>query len=392
MKNKTCLILGDSLPSKTIGGSEFRLLTITKLLSKKHQVFLLIPEMVDLIAIQKLYNIYFDISKVNIIPFAPQGKIEMFFARSLNYRRLFLIRKYAKKCDFCISCANMVDFRKEAIHFIYMLNFDYDFRRTVLTGIHSKPVLASSFWRNFKDYLKCFLFFKPRSAEELIKDKKQIIFANSQWVSNAISEYYGVDNIPVIYPPVLLEVPEVPWKQRQNACLCLGRIDAEKKVEEIISVMSRVREKTGQDIHLHLAGAFGDTPYANMIYAQCIKLPWIHLHGLVYGDTKIKLLQSFKFALHMREDEEFGISVAEYVKAGIIPIVPDKGGAAEIVNIPELCFSSTNDAVDKFISVFSNEELQETIREKIHQRKIDFSCDRFENEVIHNFRNLGIDI
>ena len=53
---------------------------------------------------------------------------------------------------------------------------------------------------------------------------------------------------------------------------------------------------------------------------------------------------SGSFALHAERIEAFGISVAEYLVAGLIPIVPDEGGTPEVVGSPALAYHAAEDA------------------------------------------------
>ena len=72
---------------------------------------------------------------------------------------------------------------------------------------------------------------------------------------------------------------------------------------------------------------------------------WLKFVGAVYGDEKERFLLSGSFALHAERIEAFGISVAEYLVAGLIPVVPDEGGTPEVVGSPALAYHADEDAV-----------------------------------------------
>ena len=72
---------------------------------------------------------------------------------------------------------------------------------------------------------------------------------------------------------------------------------------------------------------------------------WLKLVGAVYGKEKESFLLSGSYALHAERFEAFGISVVEYLKSGNIVIVPDEGGAKEVVNSPELTYHLNEDAI-----------------------------------------------
>ena len=85
----------------------------------------------------------------------------------------------------------------------------------------------------------------------------------------------------------------------------------------------------------------------------------------------------------MRENEQFGISVAEMVKAGCIPFVPASGGPEEIVGEnPNLIFHNNGEAVKKIVAVLSDEELAGFLTETLKERALLFSVDKFTAELI----------
>ena len=71
---------------------------------------------------------------------------------------------------------------------------------------------------------------------------------------------------------------------------------------------------------------------------------WLRLVGPVYGREKEEFLRSASYALHAERDEAFGIVVTEYLKGGVIPVVPDEGGTREIVDNPALTWHTVEEA------------------------------------------------
>jgi len=122
-------------------------------------------------------------------------------------------------------------------------------------------------------------------------------------------------------------------------------------VDAVISILSRVRQR-GHDIHLHILGGADDSPYGLRIKSLAEQnRDWVFLEGWAVGEGKKKLLAGHKYGIHGRENEPFGIAVAEMVNAGCMVFVPKGGGQVEIVDNPALIFHDDADAVDKIDTI-----------------------------------------
>ena len=70
---------------------------------------------------------------------------------------------------------------------------------------------------------------------------------------------------------------------------------------------------------------------------------WLKFVGALYGEEKARFLTSGSYAIHAERDEAFGIAVPEYLKAGLLPVVPASGGACAIVDDPALTYHTVED-------------------------------------------------
>ena len=105
---------------------------------------------------------------------------------------------------------------------------------------------------------------------------------------------------------------------------------------------------------MHVLGGADDSPYGLRIKSLAEQnRDWVFLEGWAVGETKKKLLASHKYGIHGRENEPFGIAVAEMVNAGCMVFVPKGGGQVEIVDNPALIFHNDADAVDKIDTILS---------------------------------------
>ena len=94
-----------------------------------------------------------------------------------------------------------------------------------------------------------------------------------------MDERYGV-KARTVYPPVLDEFPELSFGKRENGFVYLGRLMPEKRMDVVIEVLRRVRQR-GHDVHLHILGG-GDTTYAGSFRdLQAKNRDWLFLEGWV---------------------------------------------------------------------------------------------------------------
>lgn len=285
-------------------------------------------------------------------------------------------RKVAKQFDVLISTYNLCDFGVPAIQFIADFCWDRELQRecdpTPLEArrwIHRESLLRRA-------YLALSRLLAPRSGRNLFGGE-DLIVANSHWTHRVMQERYGIQDAPVIYPPVVAEFPIVPYEQKEFGFVAIGRIAREKRIETMIGILRRVRDR-GHDLHLHLIGSIEESPYGRMVRRLCAEnSTWVFAEGQKAGDQKARLLTGHRFGIHACRWEAFGISVAEMVKAGCIPFVPDSGGQVEIVDEPSLCYRDADDAVAKIDGLLRNEARQHELSVRCADRGRRFSAEQF---------------
>jgi glycosyltransferase involved in cell wall biosynthesis len=210
--------------------------------------------------------------------------------------------------------------------------------------------------------------------------KCNLTLANSDWSANLMRQKYGVES-QTLYPPVEDDFPQAPFSERDNGFVCLGRISPEKRVDAIIGILSRVRER-GHNVHLHILGGVDDSRYGATVKSLADQnRDWIFLEGWAIGEGKKHLLASHRYGIHGRQNEPFGIAVGEMVNAGCIVFVPNGGGQVEIVNHPALVFKDEADAVDKIEAVLKSSAEQENLCNHLRQSAKRFSPESFQTQI-----------
>jgi glycosyltransferase involved in cell wall biosynthesis len=282
-------------------------------------------------------------------------------------------RRVAPEFDVLINSYGLIDFGRPAIVMIADLSFVEEWRFSLHPGVPGwkKWWYGSSPIRHL--YLALCDWVSPVSPDVW---KHSVALANSDWTGGLMREKYGIDS-QTVYPPAEGTFPPIPFSDRDNGFVCLGRISPEKKVDAIIEILSQVRRK-GHDIHLHILGGLDDSPYSGIVKNLADQnQDWVFIEGWALGKTKRELLAGHRYGIHGRVNEPFGIAVAEMVLAGCIVFVPQGGGQVEIVGHPALTYENAADAVGKIDAMLNDEAEQEKMRDHLRQGSDSFSVSTF---------------
>jgi len=374
------------------GGSEAQAMWAIQALKDDYDVTLLTAGCVreaDLEDLNKFYDTSVRWDEVSVLeaPLLPGMRRNQLAAavRGALFQRY--CRKVASRFNVLVSAYNMCDFGVPGIHLISDFAWDHELSQK----FDPMPQQARRLIHRNGLLRKAYLAFArslARPSGRNLFAGEDLIVANSRWTARILEERHGACNVPVIYPPVVAEFPHVPFDQKEFGFVCIGRIDHEKRVEKMIEIVGRVRS-LGHDVHLHVIGSIDQSPYGRMIRRLCAEnCTWVIPEGRKTGEQKARLLTGHRFGIHACEREAFGIAVAELVKAGCIPFVPDTGGQVEIVGDPQLCYRDVDDAVAKIDAVLSDETRQRQLAEKLAGHMERFSNERFAcefREIVEGF-------
>ncbi len=70
--------------------------------------------------------------------------------------------------------------------------------------------------------------------------RRNLTLVNSDFTGRRVRKLHGIEAITV-YPPAIGEFPDVPWEQRKDGFVCIGRILPWKRIELVIEILSAVR-------------------------------------------------------------------------------------------------------------------------------------------------------
>ena len=369
-------------PKLSRGGSEGALMWAADALWREYRVTIITTGEADLDALNAYYGTAAPPDRVHVDR-APMPAVLARSSRAAalrGFRHQRHCQKTAARYDVLFSAYNICDFGRPAIQRVADFSWDPDVR------VHTDPAGTGSrhgfHERNVLNrlYLGVCRMISPPSGRDLFAE--DLFIANSRWTASVLKEKYRAAHVRMIYPPVYGGYPDVPWTERVPDFVCLGRISREKRIDTMIDILARVRQK-GHSIQFHIIGEADGSSYAREIEALARKhADWVHLSGEQHGENKRRLLTSNRYALHACPFEGFGIAVAEMARAGCLPFVPATGGVPEIVDHEtNLCWTTPDEAAHKIDTVLKSEPLQETLRRRVRQTAQRFHTHAYQQAI-----------
>ena len=367
-------------PQLRYGGSETGPLWSVEALKRDHDVTLVTGGKVDLPRLNAYYGTdlrpgEFTVHEVRL-PLGLHRTGKFAGLRGALFTRQ--CRRLAHGFDVITFHYNPCDLGVPLIQFVA----DFSFSPKLQRALHPSLTTARPWWYGDTILRRAYLGLCERLAPSRPENwKENVTVANSQWTAGLLEREFGLITRRVQFPPVPGNFPAVSWDERENGFVCVGRVVPEKRMDAVIGILRQVRQH-GFDIHLHILGGLGGSPFAKKVQALASQhRDWVSLEGRVVGKAKRELMARHKFGINGCEREAFGIAVAELVKAGCLTFVPNGGGQTEIVDHPSLTFQNEDDAIHKIVSALENPGLQAALVGHLHERSRELSTERFQDAV-----------
>ena len=362
------------------GGELLPLMFVAELQKMGCDVTLALEWESDVGQVSQTLGIPVDVSKLSIVYIKPGNiflcRIDTFFPVFRTNR----LKKLAKNADICISALNTCDFGKPAHHFIWGVSMDDNM--FLRYARHEQLGTMRSLFQHINRFLMKHILrpiFGVRSPQSIIADPGEHIYPNSHYIEDLLRSYYGPFTSTVFYPPTIFE-SALPGRVARDPLkvVYLGRIHPDKRLDDIIEIVEKAREKSRSDLVLELGGILEkETAFGKRMLATAAEKKWIHFLGPLYGEEKDRFLCSGTYALHAERDEAFGISITEYLKTGSIPIVPDEGGPKEIVDSPALIYHTNDDAAAILANLYLDESFRSRLQAHCRERANCFSREMY---------------
>lgn len=190
------------------------------------------------------------------------------------------------------------------------------------------------------------------------------VIVNSEFTKKIIDQEYGLASV-VLYPPVSPITCSAP---KENIVLSVGRFEPSlntKKQDILIEAFKALSSRL-PGWKMILAGASASDDWVNKLRAVAGGFP-IELLVNVGHDDLCALYAKSKIYWHAAGygidetknpelTEHFGISTVEAISAECIPLVVPSGGQREIVNNPDLQWTSIPELIEKTFAVVGNQD------------------------------------
>lgn len=289
-------------------------------------------------------------------------------------------RSLARHFDACISTYNFLDFGRAGIQLLADFSWDDALQRLVNPSVIPHLKAHGTLLR--RAYLAGGRLLRGDGGA-VPEGRGDLVLANSQWTADTMGRVSGIPVDGVLYPPVVGGAEEtLAAPLEEHRFLILGRISPEKRVLEMLRILHEVRRR-GHPVRVTLAGALDhETGYGREVFDLIQKWnDWVEWSGFLSGAAKQTLLARRGWALHGATGEAFGIAVAELGQAGCLTFVPAAGGAAEILDLPELQYRSDKEAVERIVAALEDPVRAQRLRGEMMARASRFSSGRFVREI-----------
>jgi len=285
------------------------------------------------------------------------------------------MRRICKQYDYFISSNNTTFSMPSQIPILSYIHFPRIARlKSPYVSIHF-PNGPLKQWRNRQSAIARFMGILY--SFHRIKNNHYII-ANSKFSRLYFQHYFPAyrQHIPVIYPPVKKSKDFLsPFNKRANLVCSIGRFCQEKNQLGQIGIAERL-----PDWKFILIGFAGEQ---NTYLKECET--YVNEKGIknvefevnVPETRKRELLEAAKFFIHPNINEPFGISTAESILNGCLPLVHNSGGQREIVPFADLRFDALSD-IPRMFKKFSK---CDNHLSRLQKQLIDHCRERFDFQV-----------
>jgi glycosyltransferase involved in cell wall biosynthesis len=209
---------------------------------------------------------------------------------------------------------------------------------------------------------------------------KNVTLANSQWTAAGLERLGEMSKPIVLYPPVIDPGAGLPWDQRDDVFLCVGRFHGSKRIEIAISIVQKIRATTLANARLIIIGSPVDPEYTTRIHGLASRAGnWIEFREDISRVELNALMRRSRYGVQAMEHEHFGMATAEMTRAGCVVFAHRSGGTPEVLDHEDgLLWSSEDEAVEQFAQLIANGE--KGVPRHVAERARSLSAERFVDE------------
>lgn len=283
-----------------------------------------------------------------------------------------MARRVVSAYDVAISADNEIDLGRPAVQYIHYPRFKRPRPAPERRWFHRPRALLWLYYR-LSDLLM---------GVDTERIARNLTLANSEWTAGLARALYPGGTVTVLPPPVPSVEGGLPWDERENGFVCIGRFAAEKELDRVVSIVAAVR-RVAPDIQLHLAGS-SQTAAGSRTARRLAREhgAWVHVHENLSRMELVRLIGRQRYGIHGMREEPFGIAPAEMVRGGCIVFVPDSGGQVDIVGRDvRLLFGDVDEAVARIAAVITDSGEQARLRAHLAECAGRYSAERFMSAI-----------
>lgn len=214
-----------------------------------------------------------------------------------------------------------------------------------------------------------------------------IVCSNSAYSAEWIRREWPGSQVVVLPPPV--EMPDAPAgpEGRDIDVLSVGAITPDKNQLAQVGIAGRFPDRT-----FVIMGYVSSTRYHEAVLAAIRERSLTNVRVITDAsrDTILAHLRRARVFLHAKRDEHFGISIAEAVAWGCIPVVHDSGGQREIVTDAALRYRTDDEAVEIMTRILAPDGYPADRLAALHAHVRAYSAVSFRRRFATLLRSRGV--
>lgn len=209
------------------------------------------------------------------------------------------------------------------------------------------------------------------------------IFLNSQFSAETAAPVFG-RRLPVIYPPVAVSRFWSTRDQPRRGIVSWGRFAPDKRNLDLVKAADHLHQSGFDEPFLLVGGTESFPAYYETVRGEVAARGLSNVKTIANRPMNevIQILRSAAVYVHTTPNEPFGITTAEAMAAGCVPLVHDSGGQREVVPWRELRWADLPELESKLRALTGDPDRQRTWRGKCQEHVSSFSEERFQQALL----------
>lgn len=210
------------------------------------------------------------------------------------------------------------------------------------------------------------------------------IFLNSHFSADRAASFVG-RRLPVLYPPVAIQRFWSTQDRPRRGIVSWGRFAPYKRQLELVNLAGRLARSGFEEPFTIMGGTESFPGYYRAVCdaAEALEVSNIRIVANPRFEQAVEVLRSAAIYVHMMIDEPFGITTAEAIAAGCVPLVHDSGGQREIVPVKELRWKTVEELAGAIRRMVTNSDALNHWRATCQEHVLQFAEARFQHTLLN---------